>query len=321
MYAIQDPRLLSAFSKTTFCGFKKKEVITDLIKELLNCNVEHSCFWCAELICSGALKECWDTLFYIYGKHISIKNPKMAIYFFSKIKLFKQIINEVDDILNLRNDNNIRELFTEIVSIICFSIKNNGYEPLFPQHHQITNPPYEHYNNFHLHKLKDPPDVIFGLNELYCILTTSEKSSKIDPLTLSTFWIELLIDKGKHLLCESRDSGVGNGDHVTWAIWDIIKMACIFKNNSIKSICALESIYKLKFKNPNKIYKERKYLIFTACDYVINNVDWTIPLVHPQFDNQIKKYIETSNLHYKKILEVYAQNINRVFAENKIKIL
>jgi hypothetical protein len=322
-FQIEDARIISAFKKFSFCGFTKKDTIHEFIKELLASNVEHSCFWCAELICSGLFKECWDTLMLVYGKHIGIKNPKMAIYLFSKVKLFKQLANESDNILSLRNDATVRELFTEIVAIICFSIKDNGYEPLYPQHYHSSAPPYEHKHTFNLksNRFKDPPTVVLELHELYCILTSEVSTSTITPLALSTFWIEFLMEKGKHILCESRETDVGYEKHMTWAIWDIIKMACVQKNDNTitKSICALEYIYKLKFKNPDKIFKERKYILFCACDHIINNIDWNIQLVHPQFINQIKKHIEMNNFQYKKILEVYAKNINRLFAEHAIK--
>lgn len=316
---IRDARLITAFNKITFCGFKKKDVVNEFSKELLAGNIEHSCFWCAELICSGCFKECWDTLFLIYGKYINTNNPKIPIFLYIKLGEFKDIANATlpQDIIELRNNNKVRNIFTETVACFCLSIKDNGYCICIPTPQQIIQPPYENTSTFHLqaHIYKDAPELVFSLHELNCAL--NGLSTHTTPLSAAMFWIELVMEKGQHYQCVKRETNVGYETHITWAVWELIKQVAFYKKKEIlfKTICALESIYKLKFKSPQKIFKDRKFLIYASCAFVIlsNNIDWTIPIVHPQFTNQINDLLKINHLHYKKVLTVYTNNINQKF--------
>jgi len=320
-FIINDARLITAFKNITFSGFKKKDVIAELTKEMIAGNIKHSCFWVAELVSSGLYREVWDTIMFVYGKFIGLKNPKLSIFIFAKINTFKDIINTSDNILLLRNNIIIRDLIAETICCICCSVKDDGFNTCIPSHQQLLQPPYEHNNSFHLRAeiYKDPPEIVFSLHELFCVLTISNNYN-LTPLTLSSFWIEIIMKKGQHIKCTKRDTNVGYETHITWAVWDIIKLASIHKNDNIlfKTICALEYIYKLKFKSPDTIFKERKYIMFTACSFILGPIDWTIPLFHPQIEESITIVINNNESNYKKVLEIYASNINQLFSKANI---
>ena len=100
----------------TFSKFKKSEVKKELLKCLLSGNIEQSCYWSAELICSGDFLYLWNTLFFFTSKYIHIGNPKLPLYIDSRLNIFKNIVNQgySTDILKLRNNSNIRKLFIEV---------------------------------------------------------------------------------------------------------------------------------------------------------------------------------------------------------------
>ena len=50
---ITDARPLAAFKTITFSNFKRQEVKKEYIQALLQENIDHACFWSAELLCSG----------------------------------------------------------------------------------------------------------------------------------------------------------------------------------------------------------------------------------------------------------------------------
>jgi hypothetical protein len=95
-----------------------------------NRNKEPACYWSAELICAGHYTELWDTIIYFVGKYINIVNPKIIIYIDRRYKVFKNIISQ--DIfyneLDLRNYNNIRSLFGEIISVLTLSVRKQSIE-------------------------------------------------------------------------------------------------------------------------------------------------------------------------------------------------
>ena len=52
------------FKATTFSKFKLTEVKKQLIDNMLKENIEQSCYWSAELVCSGHFPELWDCIFH-----------------------------------------------------------------------------------------------------------------------------------------------------------------------------------------------------------------------------------------------------------------
>ena len=69
---IYDIRTSKDFSKTTFSGFKKTEVLSTLLKTITSNNIESSCYWCAECICSGYYIEVWELIILFVCKYIHI---------------------------------------------------------------------------------------------------------------------------------------------------------------------------------------------------------------------------------------------------------
>ena len=71
---INDKRDIKEFRFISFSGFKKGEVLKQYSNSILQNNVESSCYWCAELLCSGHIIDIWNLILDIYSKNITAKN-------------------------------------------------------------------------------------------------------------------------------------------------------------------------------------------------------------------------------------------------------
>ena len=57
---INDIRMQNSFKGTTFSKYKLSEVKKQLVTNMFNCQIEPSCYWAAELVCSGHYPELWE---------------------------------------------------------------------------------------------------------------------------------------------------------------------------------------------------------------------------------------------------------------------
>ena len=126
---ITDKRDIKEFKGITFSKYKK----IDAKKELLNnlsCGKIEPCYWSAEYICAGHYADMGNNIF-ICSKHIHLGNPKLPIYLDLRLNHFKDnILNGgyQDNILKMRNNDKIRKLFGEIISVLCLSKKKHTFD-------------------------------------------------------------------------------------------------------------------------------------------------------------------------------------------------
>ena len=84
IYRITDSRDYKMFSKKSFSGYKKTDVMNALFKSIESKKIENACHWTTECIISGYTLSLWEKLI-IYGmKVVHINNPS------SKLKLPKK---------------------------------------------------------------------------------------------------------------------------------------------------------------------------------------------------------------------------------------
>jgi hypothetical protein len=311
-FQINDIRSISDFKGESFSKYKK----TDVRKELLNCmlsgKIEPACNWGAELICAGQFLDLWEIILTFLGKHVHLANPKLAIYLEMRYEKFKQIISSgyVDDILRLRNNQQIRALFAEIICILCNTNKKHSFQGI-----KINKE--EEYDITHMsNKLKapsvsyaqsvyrkdDPKELFISINEFaYNISPDSNNSLQ------ACFWLEWIMEfqkicanKKEKCLCERR-SNIPVEDKFQmdpiWIIWEIILQQCNDKD-SIKSkiLNSILKLYCLKY-TPG-VKKRRRYLIYYAISIITEKYDTKIDITKD------KELVETV---VKKINSIYKQ--------------
>ncbi len=241
------------FNNITFSNYQKSKTKEELIKCIYNNKLENAIYWSAELICSGFYLELWDIIIIYFSKFIHRSNNKICIYLNMRYENFLNILNNgySNDILELRNNNEIRNLFCEIIYILCNTMKSNEIRciklnktddfELSNIHSKFNAPTIDYAES--IYKNEDPKELFIPINELIYNL---EKKNIIDVL----YWLEwiyeyenILKKKKKKCLASQRDyAPENNKNDIIWIIWDIIYY---YVNNKIPN----KSEKKIKKKN------------------------------------------------------------------------
>ena len=90
-YKIIDTRTSEDFKKSTFSGYKKRDVYNVLYKSMDTKKVENACNWITECICSSYIEESWSNLLIYAFKTVNINNPTLPSFLYNKNSLFYNI--------------------------------------------------------------------------------------------------------------------------------------------------------------------------------------------------------------------------------------
>jgi hypothetical protein len=291
---INDKRSSHDFKGVTFSKFQKSKVRAELIKCLITSKVEPACYWAAELICAGHYGDLWEIIVLFIGRYIHLGNPKLPIYIAMRFKNFKDILSTgyVGYELSMRNNLKIRQLFAEIISILCHSRKKHSLEAIKIQkadEFNITHmasrlkaPTIKYVED--IFKPDDPKELFIAMNEFAYHLTKDSKNS-----VSASYWLEWILEyetlcKHKKELCmgETRQFAPVQDKYrndIIWLVWDIILHECEGKKNPLltKIINALLEIYSIKYTSGVK--KRRKFLIYFAISVLTDPIDLTVEII------------------------------------------
>ena len=308
---IKDNRKQKDFTGITFSKFKKTAVKSELIKSLNGNNIEQACFWCAEYVCSGHFLDLWDIIFLFIGKHIHIGNPKLPIYINARLEVFKSIAHKNNsNILEVRNNDIIRKLFSEIMGILCYSKKKNSFDivKITKSELDITNIPQKLTADHTRYVVKyfkkdDPKELFIATNEF---VYNIQKKNNINAF----YWVEWILmyesivkkTKSRVILGKSRENipvEYKFSKDIIWILWDILlKESIKIGMGHNKIINSLLTMYCLKYKMGMK--RKRKLLIYYA-----------ISILTEKIDNSIEIFSDAS------ILENIKNNIDVIYHQIK----
>jgi hypothetical protein len=292
---------------------------------LINSKVEPACYWAAELICAGHYGDLWEIILLFIGRYIHLGNPKLPIYIAMRFKNFKEILSNgyIGNELSMRNNIKIRQLFAEIVSILCHSRKKHSLEAIkiqkadeFNMTHMASRlkaPTIKYVED--IFKPDDPKELFIAMNEFAYHLTKESKNS-----VSACYWLEWILEyetlcKHKKELCigETRQFAPIQDkfkNDIIWLVWDIILHACSVKKNPLmtKIVNALLEIYSIKYSSGVK--KRRKFLIYYAISVLTDPIDLTIEIIANKSEldaiikkigivyKDVKKHEESLNVDY-----------------------
>lgn len=304
---INDKRCQKDFQGITFSGYKKADVKKQLTNSILNSRVEPANYWASELICAGHFLDLWEIIILIANKHIHYGNPKLPIYLNLRFENFKEIMvnGYIDREINMRNNNTIRELFSEIISTLVFSQKKHSFDI------QKIN-----QNDFDLTEIKfrlkadkltyseaifmknDPKELFIAINELaYSVYNKNNSKNSSD----ACFWIDWILEfdkiaksKKETLFCETRPNMPVQAKFqkdIIWMIWEIFLHESTKHHQIISKIMkSLLSLFCLHYSNGVK--KRRRYILYFAVSLLTEKINFKIPLQsNPDVTNNIKKRI------------------------------
>ena len=303
---INDKRNLTEFKGITFSKFQKSKVKTELINCLTNSKIEQACYWTAELVCAGHYGDIWETIILFVSRYIHLGNPKLPIYISMRFTNFKDILlnGYIENELSLRNNLKIRQLFAEIISLLCHSRKKHSLESIKIQKIEEFNitqmssklkaPSVEFVND--IFKSGDPKELYISMNEFAYHISDKSKNS-----VSACYWLEWIIEyeslckqKKEVCLAETRTIASINDKYTKdpiWIIWEIILKECSKKQNKLitKIINSLLEMFSIKY--TNSVKKRRKFLIYFAICLLTEPVDLDIEIItnKPQLDHIVKK--------------------------------
>lgn len=312
---INDLRDSGDFKGITFSGYKKSDVKKELLSNLLNSKIENCCYWSAEFICSGHYMDLWEILLFHLGKHIHLGNPKVSIYLQKRFQVFRNIMLQglYYDELQLRNNPTIRNMFAEIMCVLCISAKKPSMEPVkinreeefdMTQMTERLKAPSIDFGQDVLQK-EDPRELSIAINEFSYHI--SRKDKHIPNMSQACYWLEWIIAFDQ--ICKKRkQSFIGATrenipvEHkyqkeIIWIVWDAMFITIgedVFLNRLLTSILEL---FCLKF-TPACIRK-RHYLMYFAISVVTEPFMRDVSMISDK--NIVENTINNISTVYKQI--------------------
>lgn len=313
-YSINDVRTEKEFKGVTFSQFKKNKVINELLTSLINSKVEPACYWSGELICAGHYIDLWELIFLFVSKYIHLGNPKLPIYISIRINAFKDIINMgySGNEIELRNNTNIRHLFSEIISSLCFSRKKHSFETVklnIAEDFSMTmmqsklKAPNISFAEIAF-RTEDPKELYVAINEFSYHISKESKNSYS-----ACYWLEWLLEfemtcrKHKHPCIAERRTIFPveqkyQNDSI-WIIWEIIQINISEMKSDIHSkiVNALLEMFCLRY--TSSIKKKRKYILYYCISLLTEKYDIDIPIWNDH--KHIRSIVDKIDIVYKEI--------------------
>ncbi len=309
---INDKRTKKDFVGMSFSKFKKAEVKKQLLTSLINGKLETSCYWSAELICAGHFLDMWEIIILCAGKHIHIGNPKLPIYIDMRVQSFKEIANSgyTDNELKMRNNTKIRELFAELICILCFSRKMHSYNTIKIEKNDfnMTNLGFRlkadtiRYAQPIFMK-EDPKELFVAINEL--AFSVVEKNANNHA---ACYWIEWILEfekickkKKENCSCERRTFARVENKlqmNIVWIIWELLLHESTKRPKIIQKILqSVLSLFCIKYTSGTT--SRRKHLIYFAVGLLTNACSTTIPIIENK--NLIENIVKKIDTIYKQV--------------------
>ena len=303
-YIIHDIRPSKEFKGITICGYKRRDVINAFQNSMINNKLEDSIRWCVELHSTGLNKILWSSLKNIYFKYIHVNNPKFFIYLLKREEDFLNIIKKYPKQHEIysRNDQEIRNLYAELVAISCLTKKNNIFLPKsLPKINQKS------FENVDIKKRM----ISKNLEKIYKFINNATTSEA--KLALNEIYSNLLWSKGTFQNC------------IYWYLWlekieNTKKIVNKTYDNWIAILWKIIFRFDLDTRYIKKLYKnyslsKNKHIFFIIFYIIKNGINWNIHLF------QQEHLIIQSNANINKMYENIINNIEGRLSYEQKEIL
>jgi hypothetical protein len=285
-YQINDKRINKDLRTFTISGYKRTEVSIAFNRAMLNSKLEDANRWLVELHSSGHIEAIFKEISDVYMKYIHIKNPYFLFYYSKSIELVENILMNYPKPCNClsRNNQELRNVLAELVSIICTSTKTELFSTRslpkvskYAFHAQDIRKRMIAKNTHNIYQYlndRDPNEVKIALNEIVNLLYSDKKT--FSSVTYWYLWLKKISMANKKLhkefICKEYDvEGVAcqyRTDWV-WPLWNILLDYSAKQKGIVKKfINRLYTSYTNNYRGFNSGYKQ--YILF-FCFYICTN--------------------------------------------------
>ena len=313
---INDVRAKAEFRGISFSEYKKSHVKKELVNAIIESKHDSACYWSAELVCSGHYDDLWETIIIAHCKFIHVSNPKLCIYLKKRWLDFTTIMSngyaEIE--LSARNSPKIRQLFCEVICVLCGSNKNTSINPIklnstdFDMHYMteklcVTETVYIE----ELFRPKDPRELFVAYNEFAFHLGNGGNPRD------ACHWMEWMMEFEQKVAleknacqCEARPFIRSKIDakfqtEVVWMIWDAFFTEASINTKIIQQIVdACLTLFTAKY--TSGCYKKYKHMMYF--------------LIHVLTDSSMHS-LSGEMIANKQSLEFYIENVDSVYAQIK----
>jgi hypothetical protein len=293
-YCVHDYRTKKDLKSGTLTGYKRNEVLKAMSKAIINSKIEEACRWGVELHVSGYTDYIFDELFITYINFINISNPYYLFYFLRRKKYYYELIYKIPKkiIIFTRNNQEIRNLICELITILVYSKKNNLFQskglpkiPVYAYEYKYVQRKVISSNTHNIMKYLDDGDLTeikIALNEVINILYSGKRT--FYKIVFWYLWLKKFIKEYKKTNIKREISKRYDIDEIqekykndwVWSLWKIILDYTLHKNKVIKQyIIKLYYEYRNKYKgyergDKNSILMYVLYILTTDINFNIN---------------------------------------------------
>ena len=279
-FLINDSRKTSTFSKNSFSNYKKNEAIKLFEKNIILSKLHDACYIAIELHISLYNNVILETIFYLSSLYTNIDYPDMPNLLFKLYQKYQNALDEKTDSNNKlyqdnRNNQEIRNVLSHLVSLACLAPKNNHFQ--LDLLTKISTLDFEYFivkkniksENLDLTKdmffENESKELILVLNEIAYLLREDKDNTK-DIF----YWISWIIELEKQFKKKKIEFNLKPRkiDGITeklsifweWILWNIILNEVYFRNKPelYQQIYSLYNFYKFNFKKSSR----KKYMIY-----------------------------------------------------------
>jgi len=235
---IIDSRTVADFQKFTFSGHLRTHVYKVLDENIKLGHADYTCYWILELMSSGLIHSCWNTLFLSTAQHINRGAPNAFVHLVRMYERFSEYETRysVVNMTEIRNNHEARLLLCEVGAslALCRKAKLPSLPRIKPEHdftpvviQENLKSPTSIYARA-IMKQEDPMELYVPTNELaYCLRAETRDSAR------ALYWISWILaysakfklDNKKHLICAYRSNEYVEEKYLRspiWIIWSVI---------------------------------------------------------------------------------------------------
>ena len=295
---IQDSRTVLDYQKFTFSGHLRAHVYKVLDENIKLGHGDYTCYWILELMCSGLVHSCWNTLFLSSALYINRGAPNVFLYLVQKYELFAGYESRyaVMNMTDIRNNPDARRLFCEVGATValCRKAKLPSLPRIRPDHdfqqlviQENLKAPSSMYARS-LMKQEDPMELYVPVNEFaYCLRPETRDAIK------ALYWVSWILayaskyhtDTKHYLVCGYRSNDYVEEKFLRspiWIIWSVVLEATRTSPQTVVLTPYVDALYKMYCLRWSKgdLKKRIPFLInciLFICESTTLDIHYTVP--------------------------------------------